>query len=131
MGHMGLVHTEIELSNPGDASLKPVTVRALVDTGATMLCIPEHLAIQLQLKETERRDVVTADGREHSVPYAGPVRVRFDNRSSFSGALIIGDTVLMGAIQMEDMDLVVHPRTRTVTVNPDSPNTPLVIVKRA
>lgn len=128
---MGLVHTEIELSNPGDASLKPVTVRALVDTGATMLCIPEHLAIQLQLKEIERRDVVTADGREHSVPYVGPIQVRFDNRSSFAGALIIGDTVLMGAIQMEDMDLVVHPRTQTVTVNPASPNTPLVIVKSA
>jgi len=128
---MGLVHTEIELSNPGDDSLKPVTVRALVDTGATMLCIPEHLAIQLQLKEIERRDVVTADGREHSVPYVGPVRVRFDNRSSFAGALIIGDSVLMGAIQTEDMDLVVHPRTQTVTVNPQSPNTPLVIVKSA
>jgi len=128
---MGLVHTEIELSNPGDAALKPVTVRALVDTGATMLCIPEHLAIQLQLKEIEKRDVVTADGREHSIPYVGPIRVRFDNRNSFSGALVIGDSVLMGAIQMEDMDLVVHPRTQTVTVNPESPNMPLVIVKRA
>lgn len=126
---MGLVHTKIELSNPGDASLKPVTVRALVDTGATMLCIPEHLAIQLQLKETERRDVVTADGREHSVPYVGPIRVRFDNRSSFAGALVMGDSVLMGAIQMEDMDLVVHPRTQTVTVNPASPNTPSVMAK--
>lgn len=126
---MGLVHTKIELSNPKDDSLKPVTVRALVDTGATMLCIPEHLAIQLQLKETERRDVVTADGREHSVPYVGPIRVRFDNRSSFAGALVMGDSVLMGAIQMEDMDLVVHPRTQTVTVNPASPNTPSVMAK--
>jgi len=126
---MGLVHAEIELSNPRDDSLKPVTVRALVDTGATTLCLPEHLALQLQLEEIERRDVVTADGREHSIPYVGPVRVRFDNRSSFAGALVLGDTVLMGAIQMEDMDLVVHPRTQTVTVNPANPNTPLAIVK--
>lgn len=126
---MGLVHTKIELGNPGDASLKPVTARALVDAGATMLCIPEHLAIQLQLKETERRDVVTADGREHSVPYVGPIQVRFDNRSSFSGAPVMGDSVFMGAIQMEDMDLVVHPRTQTVTVNPASPNTPSVMAK--
>lgn len=99
---MGPACTEIELSNPRDDSLKPVTARALVDT---------------------------ADGREHSIPYVGPIRVRFDNRSSFSGALVLGDTVLMGAIQMEDMDLVVHPRTQTVTVNPANPNTPLVIVK--
>ncbi|MDD9857251.1 MAG: clan AA aspartic protease [Gammaproteobacteria bacterium] len=126
---MGLVHAEIELSNPRDDSLKPVTAPALVDTGATTLCLPEHLAIQLQLKEIEKRDVVTADGREHSIPYVGPIQVRFDNRNSFSGALVIGDSVLMGAIQMEDMDLVVHPRTQTVTVNPASPNTPLVIVK--
>jgi len=126
---MGLVHAEIELSNPRDDSLKPVTARALVDTGTTTLCLPEHLALQLQLEEIERRDLVTADGREHSIPYVGPVRVRFDNRSSFAGALVLGDSVLMGAIQMEDMDLVVHPRTQTVTVNPASPNTPLAIVK--
>jgi len=126
---MGLVHAEIELSNPRDDSLKPVTARALVDTGATTLCLPQHLAIQLQLEEIERRDVVTADGREHSIPYVGPVRVRFDNRSSFAGALVLGDTALMGAIQMEDMDLVIHPRTQTVTVNPANPNTPLAIVK--
>jgi len=126
---MGLVHAEIELSNPRDDLLKPVTARALVDTGTTTLRLPEHLAIQLQLEEIEQRDVVTADGREHSVPYVGPIRVRFDNRSSFSGALVLGDSVLMGAIQMEDMDLVVHPRTQTVTVNPQSPNTPLAIVK--
>jgi len=126
---MGLVHAEIELSNPRDDSLKPVAARALVDTGATTLCLPQHLVLQLQLEEIERRDVVTADGREHSIPYVGPVRTRFDNRSSFSGALVLGDTVLMGAIQMEDMDLVIHPRTQTVTVNPANPNTPLAIVK--
>jgi len=126
---MGLVHAEIELSNPRDDSLKPVTARALVDTGATTLCLPQHLVLQLQLEEIERRDVVTADGREHSIPYVGPVRTRFDNRSSFAGALVLGDAVLMGAIQMEDMDLVVHPRTQTITVNPANPNTPLAIVK--
>lgn len=126
---MGLVHAKIELSNPKDDSLKAVTVRALVDTGAAMLCLPQHVAIQLALEEIEQRDVAAADGREHSAPYVGPVRVRFDNRSSFSGALVMGDSVLMGAIQMEDMDLVVHPRTQTVTVNPASPNTPSVIVK--
>jgi len=126
---MGLVHTKIELSNPKDDSLKPVTGRALVDTGAAMLCLPQHLAVHLALEEIEKRGVTAADGREHSVPCVGPVRVRFDNRSSFSGALVLGDSVLMGAIQMEDMDLVVHPRTQTVTVNPASPNTPSVMAK--
>jgi len=32
--------------------------------------------------------------------------------------------VLLGAIPMEDLDLVIQPLTRTVTVNPASPNVP-------
>ena len=35
---------------------------------------------------------------------------------------MLGDEVLLGAIPMEEMDLVVNPRDRTVDVNPDSPN---------
>jgi len=43
------------------------------------------------------------------------------------GALVLGDEVLLGAIPMEDMDLVVNPRDRTVDV---SPNIASGIVKR-
>jgi hypothetical protein len=32
------------------------------------------------------------------------------------------DEVLLGAIPMEDMDLIVIPRSRMVDVNPASPN---------
>jgi hypothetical protein len=39
--------------------------------------------------------------------------------------------VLLGAIAMEEMDLVVNPRDRTVDVNPDSPNIAQGVVKRA
>jgi len=35
---------------------------------------------------------------------------------------VMGDQVLLGAIPMEDMDLVVIPKTRTLDVNPNSPN---------
>jgi hypothetical protein len=34
----------------------------------------------------------------------------------------MGDQVLVGAIPMEDMDLVVIPRSRSIEVNPASPN---------
>jgi hypothetical protein len=41
------------------------------------------------------------------------------------GALILGDEVLLGAVPMEDMDLVVVlPGRREVIVNPDYPNFP-------
>ena len=34
----------------------------------------------------------------------------------------MGDQVLLGVIPMEDMDLFVIPKTRTIEVNPSSPN---------
>ena len=39
--------------------------------------------------------------------------------------------LLLGAIPMEDMDLVVNPRDRSVDVNPDSPNIASGICKHA
>lgn len=119
---MGLSYGDIELKNPRKPELAPMKVRALADTGAIMLCIPQHVAVQLQLETAEHRDVTLADGKEIKVPYVGPLQVGFKNRSSFAGALVMGDEVLLGAIQMEDMDLIVVPREQKVDVNPLSPN---------
>jgi hypothetical protein len=41
----------------------------------------------------------------------------------------MGNQVLLGAIPMEDMDLVVIPGMRSPEVNPDSPNIATSIVK--
>lgn len=127
---MGQIQTKIALSNPREAELDPLEVEALVNTGAATLCIPEHVAIQLNLQVLEQREVTTADGNKHKCDYVGPVQIRFGNRSCFSGALVLGDSVLLGAIPMEDMDLVIHPLDRTVSVNPENPNMPSAIVKR-
>lgn len=131
---MGLVHADIELINPRDPGLRPIAVRALVDTGAVTLCIPEHIALQMNLAELEKREVTVASGRASLVPYVGPVQVRFENRNCFTGALVLGDSVLrdsvlLGAVPLEDMDLVVNPRLQQVTVNPLSPNIPAALVK--
>ncbi len=122
---MGLIWGELELLNPVHLELAPLMVRALADSGAVHLCIPEHVAIQLQLQELERREVVLADGRRRTVPYVGPVEVRFRNRRCFTGAMVLGDEVLLGAIPMEDMDLVLQPQLQKIDVNPASPNIPL------
>lgn len=126
---MGLISVEVELANPKEPKLKPMTVEALVDTGAMTICIPQHVALQLQLDEIEKREVTTAHERTHIVPYVGPIQIRFQNRTCFTGALVLGDSVLLGAVPMEDMDLVVSPSGQTVTVNPKSPNIPSAIVK--
>ena len=126
---MGIIQTKIILSNPTKPHLNPIEVEALVDTGASYLCLPKHYAIQLELEELNKREVEIANGESGEYPYAGPLKVQFQNRSCFSGAIIIGKEVLLGAIPMEDMDLVIHPLTRTITVNPDSPNIPKGLAK--
>jgi len=125
---MGLIYTNIDLKNPKDSSLEPITVKALVDTGAITLCIPEHVAVQMKLDELEKREVKTADGRSRLIPYVGPLQIRFENRNCFTGALVLGQSVLLGSVPLEDMDLVIDPRSQEVTVNPDSPNIPSAVV---
>ena len=126
---MGLIRAEIELANPTKPDLRPMVVEALVDTGAVTICIPEHVAVQLGLEPIETREVTTADEKSHLVPYAGPIRIRFQNRTCFTGALVIGETVLLGAVSMQDMDLVLSPAAETIVVNPKSPNIPSALVK--
>jgi clan AA aspartic protease len=126
---MGHVFAEIELSNPKKSDLEPVRATALADTGALMLCIPEHIALQLQLETESTREVSVADGRSLNVPYVGPIRVKFGKRSCFVGALVLGDEVLLGAVPMEDMDLIISPTRRELTVDPASPNIPHARVK--
>ena len=127
---MGLVIAKLVLRNPRLPRLKAVKVDALADTGAVHLCIPEHVRKRLRLAVLEDKEITLADGSRRRVPYAGPVEIRFKNRVGFAGALVMGDQVLVGAIPMEDMDLIVIPRTRRLDVNPESPDIATSIAKR-
>ncbi len=106
---MGLITTQIELRNPLDSRLTPYQAKALVDTGAMHLCLPEHVVVQLGLQTVQQIELTTADGKRHVCDYVGPVKVTFGNRSCFVGALVIGEEVLLGAVPMEDLDLVIYP----------------------
>ena len=126
---MGLIHAEVQLSNPARTELDSIRVTAMADSGAMHLCIPQHVALQLKLDELEQREVTLADGSKQLIPYVGPLMVRFGNRSCFTGAMALGDEVLLGAIPMEDMDLVLHPATRSFGANPKNPNIPASVAK--
>ena len=128
---MGIVRAQIELSNPSRPDLNSMIVDSLVDTGALHLCIPEHVALQMgyDLRQADVREVTTADAKKHVVPYIGPFKLRFEKRSCYVGALVFGDEVLLGAVPMEDMDLVVIPSQRRLSVNPASPNIPAALAK--
>ena len=118
---MGLTNAKMQLRNLRLPELEAVETDALADTGALHLCIPRHIQIQRQLEEIDTKEVTLADGSRRLVSYVGPIELRYKNRVGFSGALVMGDTPLLGAIPLEDMDLVVVPKTREVIVNPLNP----------
>ena len=55
--------------------------------------------------------------------------IRFRNRRCFTGALVLGDEVLVGAIPMDDMDLVLRAQLQSVDVYPESPNISLSLAQ--
>jgi clan AA aspartic protease len=88
-----------------------------------MLTINDSLKEQLGLDVKETRTVQTADGRIMKLEVVGPIEVRFKNRRSLTQALVMPgeNEVLLGAIPMEDMDVVIHPSRQELIVHPDHP----------
>jgi len=119
---MGIARAKIRLENPKRQDVKVVDADALVDTGSLFLCLLGAVQRKLQLQETSKKEVPTADGKRRVCPYVGPVRVQFENRECYVGAVVLGDEVLLGAVPMEDMDLVVIPSARKVVPNPLHPD---------
>ncbi|WP_052345048.1 hypothetical protein [Planktothrix rubescens] len=77
-----------------------------------MLAINESIKLQLDLPKLEEQIAELADGSKLKLEIVGPVEVRFENRSTTCRAMVLsGDTeVLLGAIPLEDMDVLIDPR---------------------
>lgn len=131
---MGLIYAEIELINGGDLELarrkfigeeeiKRMTITALVDTGSYMLAINENIQAQLQLPVVEKRKAQMANGHVLDCDVVAPVEIRFKNRRSTCSAIVLpGDAEpLLGAIPLEDMDVLIHPLRQELIVNPEHP----------
>lgn len=131
---MGLVYADIQIINGedlvlakrhiiGEDEVKQMTVRMLADSGAYMMAINEAVQGQLQLPVIEKRNAQMADGRVVEYDVVGPVEVRFENRQCTCRALVLpGDNEpLLGAIPMEDMDVLIHPLRQELVVNPEHP----------
>lgn len=126
---MGLVVTDIEFTNPRKPQQPPVKKQGMADSGALHLCIPQSLADELELEKLHTRRVSTADGKSHECPYVGPVAIKVCGRECYTGAVVIGDEILLGAVPMEDMDLWISPSRHQVVPNPASPDIPLSVAK--
>ncbi len=131
---MGLVYADITLINGGELEMarrhiigeekvKQMTVRMMVDSGAYMMAINETIQEQLDLSFIEKRKAVLADGTVQQYDVVGPIHVKFANRTAICSAVVLkGDNEpLLGAIPMEEMDVLIHPRRQELIVNPDHP----------
>ncbi|MBI1760763.1 MAG: clan AA aspartic protease [Acidobacteria bacterium] len=131
---MGLTYAEIELISSDDLALlrrgylkekevRRAKVSALVDSGAYMLAVNDHLKAQLGLPVLDKQEAELADGSHVMLEIVGPVDVRFANRATTVRAMVLpGDTeVLLGSIPMEDMDVLVDPKRQQLIVNPENP----------
>jgi clan AA aspartic protease len=139
--NMGMIYADSTLLNAGDvevarrgfmaeSDIRAVAVRALVDTGAFTMGIPESIAVQLDLPFLEEREFDPADGSKKKLPMVGPVLVKFKNRQTICFAVKTqDDDVLLGSIPMEDMDVVLNPRKETIELNPESPCLPKMKLK--
>jgi len=119
---MGTVHTEITLKNMvnvvnaqkgivSEKDVQSITVTAVVDTGAASLVINEEQCQKLGLGIRMERSARVADGRRVICKVTEPVEIQWKNRRTSCEAMVIpgAETVLLGAIPLEGMDLMVNP----------------------
>ncbi|MFM7431576.1 MAG: clan AA aspartic protease [Flammeovirgaceae bacterium] len=119
---MGLIHANIELINGedlilakrhviGEEEVKRMNVDMLVDTGSVYMCINENIQEQLKLPVVERRKGQLANGSIVEYDVVGPIEVKFKNRRCSVDAMVLPgeNEPLLGAIPMEDMDVLIHP----------------------
>jgi clan AA aspartic protease len=132
---MGMVYADIELINAaekemakrhiiGSEEIKSIRVNMLVDSGAYMMAINETICQQLNLSSKGKRKAQMADSSVVEYDVVGPIEVRFKNRDTVCNALVLpGDSEpLLGAIPMEEMDVLIHPLRQELIVNPEHPN---------
>ena len=124
---MSTVKTQITLKNAVDvglarlghiteAQVRALTVEAIADTGAWTLVIDEDTCRQLGLQLKGPEPGVLADGTTAIYQITDGVEVHWQNRQTVCPALVVpgADEVLFGALPMEGMDLIVHPRKEEV-----------------
>lgn len=140
---MGFTYARIELVNTDDQALvrrkllseskvRRTRIKALVDSGAGSLAINERIQRKLGLPHLRTSLAELADGSKISVNVVGPVSVKFKNRETVAYAHVLPHNAepLLGAIPMEDMDLVVNPRKQQLDFNPAHPDEPVIKLKR-
>jgi clan AA aspartic protease len=132
---MGNVYAEIELISTedlmdarrhriGEEEIKRMRVTMLVDSGSYLMAINEHIQEILNLPFIYKERARLADGGVVHCDVVGPIDVRFANRRATCNAFVLpGDSEpLLGAIPMEEMDVLIDMKRQELVVNPKHPD---------
>jgi predicted aspartyl protease len=89
-------------------------VQALVDTGAGTLVITEGVRKKLGLRIRALRKATFGNNTKEVCKLTEPVEIHWKDRLTACSALVVSGEgeVLLGAIPLEDMDLIVNPAGR-------------------
>lgn len=128
---MGRVVVPIVVSNVEDvrkaaageiapAGIRRVQVDALVDSGATFLCMPESLIMQLGLPFNRQRETRTVTGPVKLNVYGG-ARLQVQDRECDEEVMALpeGRQVLLGQIPLEKLDFWIDLSQRRLVGNPE------------
>src|SRR5258707_11568014 len=129
---VGRISIDLEVANYGDIAMaqrgalpkdkvRRQTVRAIVDSGATKLVLPEKVVKALGLPLGDKIKVRYADGRTAQRRGAEGAYVELLGRHGTFTAVVEPkrETALLGAIVLEDLDLLIDcPNERIVPRDP-------------
>lgn len=106
---MGLFHVRGRLTGPAGRTEE---VDLLVDTGATLLVIPQDMAERLELVARRSQTVVIGGGRREVWPVA-EIRLALDGQEVTTPCFIApAGPALLGAVPLESLFLAVDPVAR-------------------
>jgi clan AA aspartic protease len=129
---MGKVIEKVKITNLLDTK-KSVDVEAVIDTGATMVVLPQNIVDELGLRKIRDVKVKYANNKTELKWVYGVVTVEIKGRTGNFDVLAETEESqpLIGQVVLEVLDLVVDPRTRQLIPNPASPETPMVEILMA
>jgi len=118
---MGLIYTTVKLRNILTNSAA-IELEGKVDTGATLLVLPESIANELGFPVIRRQTVKYANEETAERNVVWGVEVTLCDRKGVFEAIVEPKKkyALIGAVVMETLDLIVEPRSLGIYPNPRS-----------
>ena len=119
------IHNAFDIYNASqglipESQIRAVEIDAIVDTGATYLCVPPHVVEQLGLPVSHSTEVTTTNGKvARRILEGAKITIR---ERTVQMQLMENDEktpALIGYLIFEALDFVVNPKTQGLMGNPE------------